>query len=157
MKLKEIIEFNDLLSNLSIGSLDTKKSIKTYKLLSKLKEFIKAIEDGRKSFFVEMGVEKDANGNWKIGDLLEKDKDKYNLVLEKLQAETTDDLDEEIIKDLKECLNYLTFEEFNTLVKERKISVVITINDGTQEKVEKDVIYNLAQSCLLYEFLVIKE
>lgn len=157
MKLKEIIEFKDLLSNLSVASLNTTSSIKTYKLLGKLKEFIKTIEEGRKTFFLEKGVEKDINGNWKIGELEEKNKDAYNQIVEKIEAETNDDLHEDLIKDLIPHLNYLSYNEFAELVKDRKISVIINTKEGTQEKVEKDIIYNSAQSYLLYEFLVKKD
>lgn len=157
MKLEEIVEFNGLLSSLSISSLNSKKSIKTYKLLSELKKLINSVNEGRKVFMEENHVEKTPDGSWNIGKLLEQDPETYTKVLGKLQNESKEELEEETIKDLISCLNYLTYEEFQELVKDKKITVVVTDKEGGQEKVEKDIIYSSSQSALLYDFLVIKE
>ncbi len=156
MKLEEIIEFNNLLSSLSISSLDSKKSIKTYKLLSEIKKLLTSMNEGRKTFMEENKVEKTPDGNWNLGKLLEQDKETYEKVLTKLQNESKEELEEEIIKDVKAVLNYLTYEEFSELVRDKKITVVVNTKDGGQEKVEKDIIYSSSQSALLYDFLVIK-
>ncbi len=156
MKLEEIIEFNNLLSSLSISSLDSKKSIKTYKLLSEIKKLLTSMNEGRKSFMEENKVEKTPDGNWNLGKLLEQDKEAYERVLAKLKNESKEELEEEINKDVKAVLNYLTYEEFSELVKDKKITVVVNTKEGGQEKVEKDIIYSSSQSALLYDFLVIK-
>lgn len=154
MKLNEIIELNGLVSNLSLDTLDTKKSIKTYKLLSSLKETINMFEEGRKSFMTENNVPKHQNGGWDLLELRKMDKETFLKVTERLDNEATEDLDEEITKDLISKLNYLTYKEFEELVKTKKVSSIITGKEGAQEKVEKDIIFNAEQKSILYKYLV---
>lgn len=153
MKLQEIGELNALVSNMSLDGLETSKCIETYKLLTCMKDLMKTFDEGRTAFFKELGATKTQEGGWDLLKLKKDNPENYTKLLERVEAENTEDLDASLIEDLTKRLNYISEKDFETITKSKVLKAVIRTEKG-EESVDKDVVFNAGQKALLYTYLV---